>query len=199
MYFAEPVAKLIEHLAKLPGIGPKTAQKLALYLLEIPEEEARALAEAIITARKNTRYCSICFNLTDTDPCAICRNPGRNNRLLMVVEEAKDVAAMERTGSFNGIYHVLHGVLSPIKGIGPEDLKVRELLLRLSREPVEEIIIATNPTVEGEATAMYLASLLKPLNFKVTRIAHGLPVGSDIEYADELTIRKALEGRRVLE
>ncbi|ABB13781.1 recombination mediator RecR [Carboxydothermus hydrogenoformans] len=199
MYFAEPVAKLIEHLAKLPGIGPKTAQKLALYLLEIPEEEARALAEAIITARKNTRYCSICFNLTDTDPCAICRNPGRNHRLLMVVEEAKDVAAMERTGSFNGIYHVLHGVLSPIKGIGPEDLKVRELLLRLSREPVEEIIIATNPTVEGEATAMYLASLLKPLNFKVTRIAHGLPVGSDIEYADELTIRKALEGRRVLE
>ncbi|GAV24109.1 recombination protein RecR [Carboxydothermus islandicus] len=199
MYFAEPVAKLIEHLGKLPGIGPKTAQKLALYLLEIPEEEARALAEAIITARKNTKYCSVCFNLTDTDPCAICQNPGRNHRLLMVVEEPKDVAAMERTGSFNGIYHVLHGVLSPIKGIGPEDLKVRELLLRLSREPVEEIIIATNPTVEGEATAMYLASLLKPLNFKVTRIAHGLPVGSDIEYADELTIRKALEGRRVLE
>lgn len=199
MYFAEPVEKLIEQLAKLPGIGPKTAQKLALYLLEIPLEDAEALAEAIVTARKNTKYCSICFNLTDTDPCALCQNPNRNQQLLMVVEEPRDVAAMERTGSFNGLYHVLHGALSPIKGIGPEDLKVRELLIRLSKEPVDEIIIATNPTIEGEATAMYLASLLKPLNFKVTRIAHGLPVGSDIEYADELTIRKALEGRRILE
>jgi len=199
LYFAEPVEKLIEQLAKLPGIGPKTAQKLALYLLEIPLEDAEALAEAIVTARKNTKYCSICFNLTDTDPCALCQNPNRNQQLLMVVEEPRDVAAMERTGSFNGLYHVLHGALSPIKGIGPEDLKVRELLIRLSKEPVDEIIIATNPTIEGEATAMYLASLLKPLNFKVTRIAHGLPVGSDIEYADELTIRKALEGRRILE
>ncbi|GAV22126.1 recombination mediator RecR [Carboxydothermus pertinax] len=199
MYFAEPVAKLIEQLSKLPGIGPKTAQKLALHLLETPEEEAEALATAILTARKNTRYCSTCFNLTDTDPCAICQNPSRNRKLLMVVEEPRDVAVIEKTGSFNGIYHVLHGALSPIKGIGPEDLKVRELLIRLSKEPVDEIILATNPTIEGEATAMYLASLLKPLNFKVTRIAHGLPVGSDIEYADELTLRKALEGRRILE
>ena len=199
MYFAEPVEKLIEQLAKLPGIGPKTAQKLALHLLEMPLEEAETLANAILSARKEIKYCSVCYNLTDTDPCALCQNPARSQQLLMVVEEPRDVAAMERTGSFSGLYHVLHGALSPIKGIGPEDLKIRELLIRLSRQPVEEIIIATNPTIEGEATAMYLASLLKPLNFKVTRIAHGLPVGSDIEYADELTIRKALEGRRLLE
>jgi len=199
LYFAEPVEKLIEQLAKLPGIGPKTAQKLALHLLEMPLEEAETLANAILSARKEIKYCSVCYNLTDTDPCALCQNPARSQQLLMVVEEPRDVAAMERTGSFSGLYHVLHGALSPIKGIGPEDLKIRELLIRLSRQPVEEIIIATNPTIEGEATAMYLASLLKPLNFKVTRIAHGLPVGSDIEYADELTIRKALEGRRLLE
>jgi recombination protein RecR len=196
MLYAPPIAKLIEELTRLPGVGPKTAQRLAFFLLKTPREDADSLAKAITDARDRVRYCSICFNLTDEDPCAICRSDNRDKSAICVIEDPRDVIAMERTREFHGQYHVLQGVISPMEGIGPEDIRIKELLKRLQDGKVKEIIVATNSTVEGEATAMYLARLLKPHGILVTRIAHGLPVGGDLEYADEITLTKALEGRR---
>jgi recombination protein RecR len=195
-YYPEPVSRLIEALQRLPGIGPKTAQRLAFFLLKQPAEEVTRLAEALSQLRLLISHCRTCFNVTQEDPCRICTDPRRDARLLCVVEEPNDLLVLEHTGEFRGRYHVLLGALSPLGGIGPEDLKVRELLSRLEREPVEEIILATNPSVEGEATAIYLAKLLKPFALRITRIARGLPVGGDLEYADEVTLSKALEGRR---
>lgn len=197
MHHAPAFARLIAELEKLPGIGPKTAQRLAYHLLFRPQEEVRALAEAMVRARASVRYCSVCANLTDRDPCAICRDPARDPQVICVVEQPRDVAAMERAGEFRGRYHVLHGVISPMDGVGPDELRVRELLERLRQDPpVEEVIIATNPTVEGEATALYLARLIKPLGPRVTRIARGVPEGGDLEYVDEVTLAKALQGRQ---
>ncbi len=195
-YYAEPLAKLIEELAKLPGIGPKTAQRLAFFILNRTSQESRGLAEAILAAKEKIGYCEICSNLTDVSPCPTCTDSGRDRSLICVVEQPQDVIAFEKTREFKGLYHVLHGAISPMDGIGPEELKIKELLARL--DGVAETIIATNPNVEGEATALYLARLLKPLGVKVTRIARGLPMGGDLEYADELTLLKALEGRREL-
>jgi recombination protein RecR len=194
--YAAPLARLIEALTKLPTIGPKTAQRLAYHILRMAPQDAQALAQAILEARAQTRYCSICWNLTDIDPCAICSNPQRTASIICVVEDPRDVVAMERTREVKGRYHVLHGAISPLDGVGPDDLKIAELLDRVRRERVEEVIVATNPRAEGEATALYLAKVLKPLGVKVTRIAHGVPVGADLEYADEVTLAKALEGRR---
>jgi len=194
--YAAPLARLIEALTKLPTIGPKTAQRLAYHILRMAPQDAQALAQAILEARAQTRYCSICWNLTDIDPCAICSNPQRTATIICVVEDPRDVVAMERTREVKGRYHVLHGAISPLDGVGPDDLKIAELLDRVRRERVEEVIVATNPRAEGEATALYLAKVLKPLGVKVTRIAHGVPVGADLEYADEVTLAKALEGRR---
>ncbi|PYO33959.1 MAG: recombination protein RecR [Candidatus Rokuibacteriota bacterium] len=195
-YYPEPVARLIEALQRLPGIGPKTAQRLTFFLLKRPTDEVASLADALTQLKALIVHCQVCFNVTQEDPCRICRDPRRDGRLLCVVEEPNDLLALDRTGEFRGRYHVLLGALSPLDGIGPEDLKVRELLSRLEREPVEEIILATNPSVEGEATAIYLGKLLKPFATRITRIARGLPVGGDLEYADEVTLSKALEGRR---
>jgi recombination protein RecR len=195
-YHPEPLARLIESLQRLPGIGPKTAQRLAFFLLKRPADEVRELAEAVGQLKALIVHCSVCFNVTEEDPCRICRDPQRDARVVCVVEEPNDLLALERTGEFRGRYHVLLGALSPLDGIGPEDLRVRELLARLEREPVEEIILATNPSVEGEATAIYLGKLLKPAGLRVTRIARGLPVGGDLEYADEVTLSRALQGRR---
>lgn len=196
--FARPIARLVEELTKLPGIGPKTAQRLALYIVSAPAEDAHALAEAVIEAKEKTRYCSVCCNLTDVDPCRLCSHEGRDRSLLCVVEDPKDVIALERTREYKGLYHVLQGAISPMDGIGPSDLRIEELLRRLHSEEIAEIIIATDPNPEGEATAMYLARLIKPLGVKVTRMAHGMPVGGDLEYIDEVTLAKALEGRREL-
>ncbi len=195
-YYPEPVARLIEALQKLPGIGPKTAQRLTFFLLKRPPEEVSALSEALVRLKAQIVNCSICFNVTEEDPCRICTDPARDPKSLCVVEEPNDLLAIERTGQYRGRYHVLLGALSPLDGIGPEDLRVRELLARLETQPVDEAILATNPNIEGEATAIYLAKLLKPLVGCVTRIARGLPVGGDIEYADEVTLGKALEGRK---
>ncbi len=195
-HYAEPVARLIEALQRLPGIGPKTAQRLAFFLLKRPADEVRELAAALVAVKDRIVYCRTCFNVTDEDPCRICADPARDGRLICVVEEPNDLLAMERTGEYRGRYHVLLGALSPLDGIGPEDLKVRELLARLDAGGATEVILATNPNVEGEATALYLAKLLRPLGVKVTRIARGLPVGGDLEYADQVTLSKALEGRR---
>jgi len=195
-YYPEPVARLIDALQRLPGIGPRTAQRLTFFLLKRPVEEVRELADSLLGVKSNIVHCSRCFNVTDIDPCRICADPARDSRLLCIVEEPNDLLAMERTGEFHGRYHVLLGALSPLDGIGPEDLKLRELFQRLDREPAEEIILATNPNVEGEATAIYLAKLLKPFGARLTRIARGLPVGGDLEYADQVTLSKALEGRR---
>jgi recombination protein RecR len=195
-YYPEPVARLIDALQRLPGIGPKTAQRLAFFLLKRPAEEVTALAESLSQLKALIVHCGVCFNVTQEDPCRICRDPRRDARVLCVIEEPNDLLALEKTGEFRGRYHVLLGALSPLDGVGPEDLKVRELLARLEREPVEEIILATNPSVEGEATALYLSKLLKPFALRITRIARGLPVGGDLEYADEVTLSKALEGRR---
>jgi recombination protein RecR len=195
-YYPEPVARLIEAFQKLPGIGPKTAQRLTFFLLKRPPEEVTALSEALARVRAQIVNCSACFNVTEEDPCRICTDPSRDPKSLCVVEEPNDLLALERTGQFRGRYHVLLGALSPLDGIGPEDLRVRELLARLETQPVEEVILATNPNVEGEATAIYLAKLLKPLVGRVTRIARGLPVGGDLEYADEVTLGKSLEGRK---
>lgn len=195
-YFAPPVANLIEEFAKLPGIGKKTAQRLAFYVLSMNTNDATGLANAIIDAKKNIRYCSICSNLTDRDPCIICQNKKRDQSSICVVEDPRDIMAMERTKEFNGLYHVLHGSISPMEGIGPEDIRIKELLIRIQGADVEEVILATNPTIEGEATAMYISKLLKPMGIKTTRLAHGIPVGGDLEYADEVTLSKALEGRR---
>jgi recombination protein RecR len=195
-YHPEPLARLIESLQRLPGIGPKTAQRLAFFLLKRPAEEVRELADAMGRLKELIVHCSVCFNVTEEDPCRICRDPRRDARVVCIVEEPNDLLALERTGEFRGRYHVLLGALSPLDGIGPEDLRVRELLVRLEREPVEEIILATNPSVEGEATAIYLGKLLKPAGVRVTRIARGLPVGGDLEYADDVTLSRALQGRR---
>jgi recombination protein RecR len=196
MLYSPTIAKLIEELEHLPGVGPKTAQRLAFHLLKTSKEEALALAAAIADARDKVKYCSICFNLTDDDPCVICKAQNRDRSVICVVESPRDVVAMERTHEFHGLYHVLQGRISPMEGTGPEDIRVKELLQRLSHDSVKEVVVATNSTVEGEATAMYLARLLKPYGIMVTRIAHGLPVGGDLEYADEVTLSKALEGRR---
>lgn len=195
-YYPEPVARLIEALQRLPGIGPKTAQRLTFFLLKRPIAEVRELAESLVGMKDRIVSCGTCFNVTDQDPCRICADPARDGRLLCVVEEPNDLLAMERTGEYRGRYHVLQGALSPLDGIGPDDLKVRELLARLEAGGPAEVILATNPNVEGEATAVYLARLLKPLGLRVTRIALGLPVGSELEYADEVTVGKSLEGRR---
>ena len=195
-YYAAPVAKLIEEFEKLPGIGHKTAQRLAFHVLNLPGEKAFGLANAIKDAKQKIRYCSVCNNLTENDPCFICSGSGRDRTTFCVVEDARDVVAMERTREFKGLYHVLQGVISPMEGIGPDDIKIKELLIRIRQDSIREVILATNPDVEGEATAMYISKLLKPLGIKTTRIAHGIPVGGDLEYADEVTLAKALEGRR---
>ena len=195
-YYPEPVARLIDALQRLPGIGPKTAQRLTFFLLKRPADEVRELSESLVAVKDKIVYCRTCFNVTDEDPCRLCDDPGRDARLLCVVEEPNDLLAMERTGEYRGRYHVLLGALSPLDGVGPDDLKVRELLARIEAGAVEEVILATNPNVEGEATALYLAKLLRPLVLRVTRIARGLPVGGDLEYADQVTLSKALEGRR---
>jgi len=195
-FYAAPVARLIEEFEKLPGIGHKTAQRLAFHVLNLPLEKAENLAAAIVEAKSKTKYCSVCSNLTDTDPCNICSSSSRDNSSICVVEDPKDVVAMERTREFKGLYHVLHGSISPMEGIGPEDIRIKELLARVKEGNVKEVILATNPNIEGEATAMYISKLLKPLGIKTTRIAHGIPVGGDLEYADEVTLAKALEGRR---
>jgi len=196
IYHAKPVANLIAALNRLPGIGPKTAQRLAFHLLAVSREEAVNLAEAIIEAKDKVRHCSGCGDLTEEDPCFLCRSENRDRSILWVVESPKDVVALEKTREFKGLYHVLGGVISPMDGIGPEDLRIRELLDRLKQGEIKEVVLATNPNVEGEATSMYLAKLLQPLGIKVTRIAHGLPVGSELEYADEITLTKAFLGRR---
>jgi recombination protein RecR len=195
-YYPEPVARLIEALQRLPGIGPKTAQRLTFFMLKRPVDEVRELADSLVAVKERIVSCSTCFNVTDQDPCRICSDPARDTGLLCVVEEPNDLLAMERTGEFKGRYHVLQGALSPLEGIGPDDLRVRELLARLDAGGASEVILATNPNVEGEATALYLAKLLRPLGARVTRIARGLPVGGDREYADQVTLTKALEGRR---
>jgi recombination protein RecR len=191
----EPLIRLIEELQRLPGIGPKGAQRLAFHILRTPREQTDRLADAVRDVKERVTYCSICSNITDADPCVFCRSETRDPHIICVVEEPQNVAAIEKTREFKGKYHVLMGALSPLQGIGPDDLKIKSLLARVNNG-VAEIILATNPTVEGEATAIYLARLLKPLGVKVTRIAMGVPVGSDLEYADEITMHKALEGRR---
>lgn len=197
-YYAKPLGKLITELSRLPGIGGKTAQRLAFHILSMKEKEARALADAIVDAKEQMKYCSVCGNLTDTDPCGICADPDRDRQVICVVETPKDVVAMERIKEYNGLYHVLHGAISPMEGIGPEDINLKQLIIRLQKEDVQEIILATNPNIEGEATAMYIARLVKPSGIRVSRIAHGIPVGGDLEYADEITLLKAMEGRREL-
>lgn len=199
LYYAEPVARLIAELNKLPGVGPKTAQRLAFHLLYRPAEEVRALAEAILEAKEKIRYCSICGNLTDKDPCLICQDDSRDNSIICVVEEPRDLVALEKTGQFRGRYHVLHGAISPMEGIGPEKLRIRELLERLKDNSVREVVLATNADVEGEATALYLAKILKTVGVKVTRLAYGIPVGGDLEYADEVTLARAFTGRREMD
>ena len=194
--YSDTVNKLINQFEKLPGIGHKTAVRLAFYILNASKEETDEFISAIQNAKQNLKYCSKCFNISDNDPCEICSNPTRDNSIICVVEDVKDVVAMERTHEFKGIYHVLHGSISPMNGIGPDDIKIKELLSRLMGGEVKEIILATNPRVEGEATAMYISRLIKPLGINVTRIAHGIPVGGDLEYTDEITLIKALEGRR---
>ena len=196
MAVADPIARLVKELAKLPGIGEKTAQRLAFHILEQGTDYADALAAAVSGVVREVRCCSSCQTLTDRDPCAICADPERDSRVICVVEGVPDLVAVERTHEFRGRYHVLHGVLSPLDGIGPSDLRIRELLLRIEREPAEEVVVATNPDVEGEATALYLVKLLKPLGIKVTRIAQGVPMGGDLEYADQVTLARALAGRR---
>jgi recombination protein RecR len=195
---ADPIARLVKELARLPGIGEKTAQRLAFHVLEAGPEYAQALAEAVVGVVRDVRCCSVCQTLTEQDPCGICADDRRDPRIICVVEGVPDLLAVERTREFRGRYHVLHGALSPLDGVGPSDLKIRELLLRLEREPAEEVVVATNPDVEGEATALYLQKLLKPLGLKLTRIAQGLPMGGDLEFADQATLARALTGRRDL-
>ena len=196
--YAIPIANLIEQLSKLPGIGRKTAQRLAFFILEMDDLDAEKLSKSITNAKEKIKLCSICCNLTDIDPCVMCQNTQRDKSIICVVEGAKDIIAMERSREYKGEYHVLHGVISPMDNIGPNDIRVKELLARLSDGTVGEIILATNPTVEGEATALYLSKLIKPLGVKVTRIAHGIPVGGDLEYFDDVTLSKAMENRREL-
>jgi len=193
---AAPVVRLIQEFHKLPGIGPKSAQRLTYFLLRAPQEEAQALAQAILEVKEKIAFCTICENVTDTDPCLICADSQRDRSIICVVEEPLDILALERSRSYHGLYHVLHGVISPMDGVGPEDLKVEELLGRLKGGGVSEVILATNPNLEGEATAMYLNRLLRPLGVRVTRLARGLPTGADLEYADDLTLARAIEGRQ---
>ena len=194
-FYPIAIEKLIEEFAKLPGIGQKTAQRLALFVLNLPKEEVEEFADALIKARGTIKYCSICGSFTDSDPCAICSNPNRDKSIICVVENPKDIRTMEKVREFNGVYHVLHGTISPMAGRGPKDIKLTELIRRINGE-IREVIVATNPNIEGEATAMYISKILKPLGAKVTRIAHGIPVGGDLEYIDEVTLSKALEGRK---
>lgn len=194
----EPVARLIDELARLPGIGPKSASRLAYYVLRAPREQALGLAEAILEVKERVILCSTCFNITDTDPCAVCRDVTREQNIICVVEEPLDVLALERTGEYRGLYHVLHGAISPVDGIGPDRLKIRELIERVEERRPEEVILATNPNIEGDATAMYIARQLTPTGTSVSRPASGLPVGGDLEYADEVTLGRALSGRRIL-
>jgi recombination protein RecR len=196
--FAEPMAQLIDELKKLPGVGGKSAQRLAFHILRSSGDDADALASAIRNLKEKLHLCSVCNNITDVDPCSYCASPTRNQRLICVVEEPTNIASVEKTRSYNGVYHVLHGALSPLHGVGPEQLRIPSLLKRIENGSVEEVIIATNPTIEGEATAMHLTQMIKPSGVKVTRIATGIPAGSDIEYADEVTMLKAMEGRREL-
>lgn len=196
-YYGNPITRLIEQLAGLPGIGGKSAQRLAFHIIHMSPEKVEALAQAISDAKKQVRYCSVCCNLTDDDPCPVCANPKRDHSTIMVVEDPRDMAAYERTREYYGVYHILHGVISPMTGVGPQEIHIAELLQRID-ENVQEVILATNPNVEGEATAMYISRLLKPLGVKVTRIANGVPVGGDLEYVDQVTLSRALEGRREL-
>ena len=197
-HFSSHIDNLIENLAHLPGIGRKTAQRLAFHIINMDDKKVSELAQAIARAKENLTYCEVCCNIADKSPCAICANPSRDKSMICVVEDPRDVAAMERMREYNGKYHILHGTLSPMDSITPEMLKIKELVGRLADEDLKEVIIATNPTIDGEATAMYIARIIKPMGVKVTRIAHGLPVGGDLEYADDVTIAKALEGRREL-
>lgn len=196
--YPKPLGKLINELSKLPGIGGKTAQRLAFHILSLDDKEASALAQAITEAKQTMKYCSVCGNLTDRDPCGICTDQNRRQDVICVVEHPRDVMAMERIKEFDGLYHVLHGAISPMDGIGPEDINLKQLIVRLQNSRVKELILATNPNIEGEATAMYIARLIKPSGIKVSRIANGIPVGGDLEYADEVTLLKAMEGRREL-
>jgi recombination protein RecR len=193
---AESVARLIEEFNKLPGIGPKSAQRLTYHLLRSPDEEAKALAEAILTLKEKIRLCSVCFNITDCDPCLVCQDKERDNSKICVVEKPSDILPLERTGKYKGVYHVLHGTINPTQGIGPEELKIKELLVRLKDGSVTEVIVATNPNVESETMAMYLQRIIAPLGIHVTRLARGLPFGAELEYADDLTLGQALENRR---
>lgn len=196
-YYSTHISKLIEELSKLPGIGSKTAGRLAFHIINMPKEQVEAIADSMIAAKSNVRYCKECFTLTDDELCPICQGKNRNHKIIMVVENTRDLAAYEKTGRYNGVYHVLHGAISPMLGISPNDIKLKELIERLKGE-VEEVIIATNSSVEGETTAMYISKLIKPLGIKVTRIASGVPVGGDLEYIDEMTLYRALEGRTEL-
>lgn len=198
MEYAKPLARLIGELEKLPGVGPKSAARLAFYILRIPPEEAEQLADAVMEVKRSIGFCRQCFNFTDQELCSICRDPRRDPSTLCIVAEPRDLVAMDKTNEYKGLYHVLHGVISPMEGVGPEMLKIRELLERLRSGEVKEAILATNPTIEGEATALYLSNLLKPLGIRVTRIAHGLPMGGDMDYADQATLIQALEWRREL-
>lgn len=194
-YYSKEISKLIEELSGLPGVGAKTAQRLAFHILNMPEENVQSLSSAIINAKRNVKYCKRCFTLTDEELCPICRDQKRDHKVIMVVENTRDLAAYEKTGKFEGVYHVLHGAISPMLGIGPADIKLKELMQRLQVEDVEEVIVATNSSLEGETTAMYISKLIKPTGIKVTRIASGVPVGGDLEYIDEVTLLRALEGR----
>lgn len=195
-FYGDPITRLIEKFASLPGIGRKSAQRLAFYVIGMDEKEVQELADAILSAKKDVKYCSVCCNLTDGDICPVCSSAKRDKKTIMVVENPRDLAAYERTKEYNGVYHVLHGAISPMSGITPSDIKLKELLERIQNDTPHEIILATNPTVEGEATAMYISKLIKPLGIKVTRIANGVPVGGDLEYVDQVTLARALEGRR---
>lgn len=198
MQYPEPIARLIDSYMKLPGIGQKTATRLAFYTIDMKEEVVNEFAKSLLSVKRDLHFCSICGNITEEDPCEICSDPTRDKETILVVEEPKDVMALEKVREYNGLYHVLHGVLSPMEGTGPEDINIASLIQRLHDDQVKEVIIATNATTEGEATAMYMSRLIKPAGIKVTRLAHGLSVGSDIEYADEVTLLKAVEGRREL-
>lgn len=198
MHYPEPISKLIDSFMKLPGIGPKTAVRLAFFVLNMREEDVLEFGKSLVNAKRNLTHCSICGHITDKDPCQICDDQSRETSIICVVQDPKDVIAMEKMRDYKGYYHVLHGAISPMDGIGPEDINISALLKRLQDDTVQEVILATNPNIEGEATAMYISRLLKPTGIKITRIAHGLPVGGDLEYADEVTLSKALEGRREL-
>ena len=197
-YYSKQITKLIAELSTLPGIGAKSAQRLAFHILDMPTEEVEDLANAMVSARKGVHYCKQCYTLTDDEICPICSNPARDQKVIMVVEDTKDLAAYEKTGKYNGVYHVLHGAISPMLGIGPGDIRLKELMTRLQKEEVREVIIATNSSLEGETTAMYLSKLIKPTGIRVTRIASGVPVGGDLEYIDEVTLLRALDGRTEL-